>query len=77
MRCFNNTEDNSFGKDIPDADSEKITQHHFKLKKQHAWKIHEPCVENVRKRDIRRHDKREAMYYHNTGHSVSCESCKI
>ena len=24
-------------------------------------------MENVRKRDIRRHDKREAMYYHKAG----------
>ena len=35
-------------------------------------------MENVRKRDIRRHDKREAMYYHKAGSlSVSCKSCKI
>ena len=27
----------------------------------YAWRIHELCVENVRKRDIRRHDKRETM----------------
>ena len=30
---FDNTEDNSFDKDIPDVDSKKIVQHHFKLKK--------------------------------------------
>ena len=34
-------------------------------------------MENVRKRDIRRHDKREVMYYHKADHSVSWESCKI
>ena len=34
MRYFyNNTDDNSLDKDIPDADSKKIIQHHFKLKK--------------------------------------------
>ena len=47
---FNNTDDNSFDKDIPDADSKKIIQHHFKLKKVHAWRIHELCVENVKKK---------------------------
>ena len=47
---FNNTEDNSFGKDIPDADSEKIIQHHFKLKKMHAWKIHDLYVEKMREK---------------------------
>ena len=31
------------------------------------WKIHELCMENVRKRDIRHHDKCEAMYYHKAG----------
>ena len=30
---FDNTDDNSFDKDIPDAESKKIIQHHFKLKK--------------------------------------------
>ena len=30
---FNKTEDNSFDKDIPDADSKKIIQYHFKLKR--------------------------------------------
>ena len=34
------TEDNSFDKDIPDADSKKIIQHHFKLKKK-------TCMENA------------------------------
>ena len=35
-------------------------------------------MENVGKRDIRCHDKREAMYYHEAGSlSVSCKSCKI
>ena len=30
------------------------------------------------KRDIQRHDKREAMYFHKAGSlSVSCKSCKI
>ena len=48
--AFNNTEDNSFDKNIPDADSEKIIQHHSKLKKIHAWKVHELCVENVRQK---------------------------
>ena len=43
-------DDNSFDKDIPAADSKKIIQHHFKLKKKHAWKIHKLCVENVRKK---------------------------
>ena len=51
----------SFDKDIPDADSKKIVQHHFKLKKKHVWGIHELCVENVRKRGIQcRHDKSDA-----------------
>ena len=48
---FNNTDDNSFDKGIPDADTKKIIQHHFKLKNKHAWKIHEVSMENVRKRD--------------------------
>ena len=37
---FDNAEENSFDKDIPDADSKKIVQYHFKLKKN-------PCVENT------------------------------
>ena len=37
--AFNKTEDNSFDKDIPDADSKKIIQYHFKLKK--------TCMENT------------------------------
>ena len=50
---FNNTNDNSFNKDIPEADSKKIIQH-VKLKKKYAWRIHELCVENVWKK---RHSK--------------------
>ena len=46
---FDNTDDDSFDKDILDADSKKIIQHHFKLKKQ-AWKIHEVSVQNARKK---------------------------
>ena len=61
---FRNSDDNSFDKHIPDADSKKIIQHHFKLKKK-------TCVENTwamcGKRDIRCHDQREAMYYHKAG----------
>ena len=30
---FNNNDNESFDKDIPDADSKKIIQHSFKLKK--------------------------------------------
>ena len=48
LYTFNNTDDNSFGKDIPDAYGMKIIQHHFKLKK-NVWKIYELCVENVKK----------------------------
>ena len=33
---FNNTDDNSLDKDITDADSKKIIQHYFKLKKMHG-----------------------------------------
>ena len=34
LSCYqiNNTDDNSFDKNILDADSKKIIQHHFKLK---------------------------------------------
>ena len=39
--AFNSTEDNT---------GKKIIQHYFKLKKRHAWKIYELCVENVRKK---------------------------
>ena len=49
-------------KSIPDADSKKIIPHHVKLKK-HAWRLHEQCVENMKKREIQRHDKREACCY--------------
>ena len=67
---FNNTDDSSFDKDIPDADIKKTIQHHFKLKK-HAWKTHWLCVGketliNVRPCTITRQ-----------GHSVFCKSCKI
>ena len=64
---FNNNNDNSFDKDIPDADSKKIIQHNFKLEKKICMNICELCVENVRKRDILRHDEREAMYYDKAG----------
>ena len=40
LDTFNNTDDTSFDKDIPDADSMKIIQHHFKLKKK-------TCMENT------------------------------
>ena len=52
-RCNNQSFDknipdnNSFDENIPDADSKKIIQHHFKVKKKHAWRLHELCVENV------------------------------
>ena len=59
-------DNNSFDKNIPDADSKKIIQHHFKVKI-YAWRLHELCVENVGKRDIQRHDKREAIYFHKAG----------
>ena len=62
----NITDNNSFDTNIPD------------VKKKHAWRLHELCVENVGKRDIRCHDKPEAMYHHKAGSfSVSCKSCKI
>ena len=38
--AFSKTEDNSFDKDIPDADSKKIKQYHFKLKTK-------TCMENT------------------------------
>ena len=34
---FNYTDDNSFDKDIPDADSKKIIQHHFKVTPTTFW----------------------------------------
>ena len=33
LDTFNNTDDTSFDKDIPDSDGKKIIQHHFTLKK--------------------------------------------
>ena len=37
---FNNTDDNSFDKDITDTDSKKTMQDHFKLKKS----VHRKCM---------------------------------
>ena len=73
---LSNTDDNSFDKDIPDADSKKIIQHHFKLKPKKIYMENTwggECDEketfnvmiNVRPCTITRQ-----------GHSVSCESCK-
>ena len=64
---FNNTDDNSFDKDIPDADRKKIIQHYFKLKKDMRGEYMSYVWRMWRKRDIRRHGKREAMYYHKAG----------
>ena len=50
LNTFHNNDDDPSDKDIPDAGSKKVIQHHFKLKKIHAWKICELCVENVRKK---------------------------
>ena len=47
---FNNNDDDSFDKDVPDADSNKVTRHHFKLKKKRAWNICKLRVENVKKK---------------------------
>ena len=50
----------------------------LKCKRKHARRLHELCVENVGKRDIRCHDKYEAMYYYKVGSfSVSCKLSKI
>ena len=67
---FNNTDKNSLDKDISDADSKEIIQHHFKLKKKHEWKYISyvwtfDVMTNVRSCTITRQ-----------GHSVSCESCR-
>ena len=46
-----NNDDDSFDKDIPDADSKKVREYHFKLKKDmHGKHMSYVCVENVRKR---------------------------
>ena len=61
--------------------AKKVMQHNFKLTKLHASKICELCRECEEKRDIRPHDKREAMYYDKAGslfvlyHSASCKIC--
>ena len=68
---FHNNDDDSSDKVIPDADSKKVTQHHFKLKEIHAWKICEPCVENNVMINVR------PCTMTRQGHSVSWESCKI
>ena len=50
MRYLNNTDDNSFDKNISDADSKKIIQHHFKLKKNMHGEYMSYVWENVRKK---------------------------
>ena len=47
LGTFNNMDCNSFDKDILDADSKKIIQHHVKLKK---TCVENTCVDNVRKK---------------------------
>ena len=74
---FNNNDDVSFDKDIPDADGKKVIQRHFKLKKicmEDMWAMCGECEEketfdvmiNVRPCTMTRQ-----------GHSVSWDSCKI
>ena len=40
MRYFCSNDDDSSDKDIPDVDSKKVIQHHFKLRKN-------TCMENM------------------------------
>ena len=70
--------DKPFDKNIPDADRKKIIQHHFKLKKKHAWRLHELCVENVSKKEtFNVMINVRPCTITRQGHFVSCQSCRI
>ena len=64
LDTFNNNHDNSFDKDIPNADSQKV---HFEPKNIMYGKYVSYVCRMRGKRDIGRHDKREAMYYDEAG----------
>ena len=60
---FNNNDDDSFDKDILDADSKKVMQYHFRLKTKNMHRKYVSYVWRMwGRRDIRRDDKCEAMY---------------